>query len=81
MADEDPVKSSSSEEKQEQNAPQENVKKISVTVKTPKEKEVVEVAENASVKEVRTNITSFCNHYLFPNFGIFIYNLFYSSKI
>ncbi|KAL3289780.1 hypothetical protein HHI36_023175 [Cryptolaemus montrouzieri] len=53
MADEDPVKPSSSEEKKEDEVPQEEAKKISVTVKTPKEKEVVEVAENASVKEFK----------------------------
>lgn len=53
MADEDPVKSSSSSVKNEENEPQGDVKKISVTVKTPKEKEVVEVAENASVKEFK----------------------------
>ena len=35
---------------------QEASKKINLTVKTPKEKQTIEVEENASIKDVRINV-------------------------
>lgn len=35
---------------------EDNVKKITVTVKTPKEKQTVEVQENATINEVRISM-------------------------
>ncbi|KAK9890445.1 hypothetical protein WA026_010531 [Henosepilachna vigintioctopunctata] len=58
MADGDSVKPLVPEEKKEVGESDEEIKKISVTVKTPKEKEVIEVDENASVKEFKEIVAS-----------------------
>lgn len=57
MADE-PEASGGSQEPTQGSEDQEEVKKkISVTIKTPKDKQVVEVEEDASIKEVSLCLT------------------------
>lgn len=64
---------------------EDNVKKITVTVKTPKEKQTVEVQENATINEVSTLIcTRMCFdeyigmhlEYFFDRYLLFNGNLF-----
>lgn len=52
MADEPEASGGSQDPKQVSEDHEEVKKKISVTIKTPKDKQVVEVDEDASIKEV-----------------------------
>lgn len=61
MADDVPVNSSKNDQKLEENKSEEegaSSKKITVHVKTPKEKESFQVDENCSIKDVRWNCSN-----------------------
>lgn len=56
MADDVPVNSPKNEQKQEEEKEEKVVNKITITVKTPKEKETFEVDEECLVKDVSSPI-------------------------
>lgn len=57
---------------------EESVKKITVTVKTPKEKQTVEVVENATISEVSTYYYNIYTYVLLVIIGIRALNVLFS---